>query len=111
MNGPAADTEETDGEEHVLRCYGRQSDYHPDIARASKGDYCTRHKCVICGKKTSTYCPRSGCKLKHKREPSVCSSGKRRCLGKQVRKQAIAEAIAEETATVAGRSKKRHLAG
>jgi len=70
VNGPAADTEETDGEEHVLRSYDRKSDYHPDIARASKADYRIQSPCVMCGKKTGTYCSRSGCKLMHKRELS-----------------------------------------
>ena len=53
VNNPAVDTEETDGEGHVLRTYGRKSGYHPDIVKVFKGGYCIQHKCAICGKKTS----------------------------------------------------------
>ena len=112
VNGPAADTEETDGEEHVLRSYDRKSDYHPDIARASKADYRIQSPCVMCGKKTGTYCSRSGCKLMHKRElssPPVCGTGKRGCMVKHVHNQTIAEAKVKEAATAAGGSKYRRL--
>ena len=108
VNGQAAaDTDETDGEEHVLVSYGRKSDFQSTIARGSKGDYRLQHPCVVCGKKTGTYCSRSGCKLMHKRElsaPPVCDTGKRQFLLKHANSQAITEA---EAAVAAGWSKHR----
>jgi len=99
--GVVTGTEETEGPGHVLLSYGRKCDIDPTITKYGQGDYAIQKSCVVCGKKSSTYCSRTECKCEYRGElrfPSVCvgRKGGNSCLLTHVDLQSIKEAGSDD---------------